>query len=109
MTEYALYLESGPRRRKTMVHVLELLGCIANGPTPEAIRAYLRFLRRHGEPVDPDAPFETRVAEHITEGQWLGNGSPYVAFGPDLQPVTDEEGETFLRRFHWLGKELAGR
>ena len=115
MTEYALYLESGPRRRKTMVHVLELLGCIANGPTteaalaatPEAIRAYLRFLRRHGEPVDPDAPFETRVAEHITEGQWLGNGSPYVAFGPDLQPVTDEEVETFLRRFHWLCKELA--
>jgi len=48
MTEYALYLESGPRQRKTMVHVLDLLGCIAPGPTtadalavtPDAIRAF---------------------------------------------------------------------
>lgn len=59
--QYALYLESGPRRRKTMVHVLDLLGCIAQGPTTEAaleatsaaIRAYLRFLQRHGEAVKP--------------------------------------------------------
>jgi len=51
MTEYALYLESGPRRRTTMVHVLDRLGCIAQEPTteealqaaPEAIRAYLRL------------------------------------------------------------------
>ena len=74
MTTYDLYLESGPRRRKTMVHVLDLLGCVAVGPTtddaiaatPEAIRAYRRFLCRHGEDIDPDAPFDTRVAEHIT-------------------------------------------
>ena len=36
MTEYALYLESGPKHKKTMVHVLGLLGCIAQGPTTEA-------------------------------------------------------------------------
>ncbi len=110
MTTYALYLESGPRRRKTMVHVLDLLGCVAVGPTteaalaaaPDAIRAYRRFLHRHGEPGDPDAPFETRVAEHVTEGMWLGNGSPYLTFGPDLEPLTDEEIETFLRRFRWM-------
>lgn len=115
MTEYGLYLESGPRRRKTMVHVLDLLGCIAQGPTteaalvatPEAIRAYLRFLRRHGEAVDPEAFFETRVIEHVTEGMWLGNGSPYLVFGPDLKPVTEEEVETFLRQFRWLREELA--
>ena len=97
--EYLLYLESGPKRRKTMVHVLDLLGCIANGPTteealeatPEAIRAYLRFLRRHGEAVDPEAAFDTKVAEHITEGEWLGNGSPSVLFGPDLRPVSKAE------------------
>ena len=35
MTTYALYLESGPRRRKTMVHALDLLGCVAVGPTTE--------------------------------------------------------------------------
>ena len=58
-TTYALYLESGPQRRKTMVHALDLLGCVAVGPTtdaalaatPAAIRAYLRFLARHGEPL----------------------------------------------------------
>jgi predicted RNase H-like HicB family nuclease/uncharacterized damage-inducible protein DinB len=115
MTTYPLYLESGPRRRKTMVHALDLLGCVAVGPTtedalaatPQAIRAYRRFLHRHGESLDPDAPFETRVVEHITEGDWLGNGSPYLVFGPDLEPVTDEEVESFLHRFQWLCEELA--
>lgn len=115
MTAYDLYLESGPRRRKTMVHVLDLLGCVAVGPTtedalaatPETIRAFLRFLRRHGEPVDPDAPVETRIAEHITEGGWLGNGSPYLVFAPDLPPLTDEEIERLLGRFRWLREDLA--
>jgi predicted RNase H-like HicB family nuclease len=115
MTTYDLYLESGPRRRKTMVHVLDLLGCVAVGPTtedalaatPEAIRAYRRFLHRRGEAIDPDAPFEIRVAEHVTEGEWLGNGSPYLIFAPDLQPVTEEELDIFLHRFHAMSEELA--
>lgn len=116
-TTYALYLESGPKRRKTMVHALDLLGCVAVGPTtdealaatPEAIRAYLRFLRRHDEPgaPSPDAPFTTEVAEHITEGAWLGNGSPYLIFGPDLEPVTEAEMEVYLHRVRWLCDELA--
>ena len=112
---YSLYLESGPKRRKTMVHALDLLGCVATGPTteealaatPEAIRAYLRFLARHGEPVAPDAPFETVVVEHITEGDWLGNGSPYIVFGPDLEPLTDAEIEACLNRARWLCDDLA--
>jgi uncharacterized damage-inducible protein DinB/predicted RNase H-like HicB family nuclease len=115
MPSYALYLESGPRRRKTMVHVLDLLGCIAIGPTteealaatPDAIRAYRRFLHRHGEPVELDAPIETHVAEHITAGNWLGNGSPYLVFGPDLEPLAERESETFLRRLAWLCEDLA--
>jgi predicted RNase H-like HicB family nuclease len=90
MAEYALYLESGPKRRKTMVHVLDLLGCMATGPTTEdalaatseAIRAYLRFLHDIGELSKPIGDFTTRVEEHITEGLWLGNGSPYVTFAP---------------------------
>ncbi|MSQ13636.1 MAG: DinB family protein [Dehalococcoidia bacterium] len=115
MPHYPLYLESGPKRRKTMVHVLDLLGCVATGPTtdaaleatPDTIRAHLRFLRRYNEPADPDAPFTTAVAEHITQGEWLGNGSPYLVFAPDLKPVTDAEIETLLRRFHGLTEELA--
>ena len=116
MTEYGLYLESGPQRRKTMVHVPVLLGCIANGATteaaldatPEAIRLFLRFLRRAGEEADPDAPFSTRVEEHVTEGQWLGNGSPYVTYEPDLEPVTAEEMTTLINRLLRLREEIAG-
>lgn len=115
MTTYDLYLESGPKRRKTMVHAIALAGCVATGPTtedalaatPEAIRAFLRLLARHGEPVDPAAPFETRVAEHVTEGEWLGNGSPYIVYPPDLQPISDEEIAAALRRVEWICGELA--
>lgn len=115
MTTYALYLESGPRRKKTMVHVFDLLGCVAVGPTTEeaivatseAIRAYRRFLYQRGEKQKVDAPIETRIAEHITEGEWLGNGSPYMMFAPDYEPVTEAEIEIYLRRFRWLNETLA--
>lgn len=112
---YDLYLESGPHRRKTMVHVPALLGCVANGPTteeaiaatPAAIEAYRRFLARHGEDVGPDEPFETRIAQHLTEGDWLGNGSPYILFETDFEPLTKDEIERFINRFHGLSEELA--
>ncbi len=115
MPVYDLYLESGPKKRKTMVHVLDLLGCVATGPTteealaatPAAIRAYRRFLHRRGEVIDPEAPFETRVAVHLTEGAWLGNGSPYIAFAPDFDPLTQEETERLVVRLRWLIDELA--
>lgn len=115
MTRYALYVESGPRRKKTMVHVPALLGCIATGPTteealaatPEAVQEFLRFLEGHGEPVSPDDSIETDVAQHITEGDWLGNGSPYLVFESDLEPVSDEETALHLRRFRWMREDLA--
>lgn len=114
MTIYQLYLESGPMRKKTMVHVLDLLGCVANGPTteealartPRAIRAYLRFLQRHGEEVNAEAEIETRVAEHITEGTWLGNGDPAILFAPDREPLTREDLEKYLRRLAWSRAEI---
>jgi predicted RNase H-like HicB family nuclease len=114
VTIYDLYLESGPRRRKTMVHVLDLLGCVAVGPTtdealaatPEAIAAFRRFLNRHGEAIDVDDPFETRIVEHVTEGYFIGNGSPYILFGPDSTPVTEPEIEVFARRIAGLGAEF---
>jgi hypothetical protein len=102
MKRYALYAESGPRQRKTQVHVLELLGCTVNGPTteqaiaaaPDAIRSYLRFLRAHRErgAPDPRTHFEVEVAEHVMEGTWLGNGDPDPGFAPDFEPLarTDE-------------------
>lgn len=112
--EYALYLESGPRRKKTMVHVLDLLGCVATGPTtedaldatPAAIEAYRRLLARHRLAVS-DGPFTTTIAEHVTEGDWLGNGSPYLVFQPDLDPITRAEIEVLIHRYTAIVEELA--
>ena len=93
-----------------MAHVLDLLGCVAKGPTtdealaaaPDAIRAYLRFLKRHGEPVDPDAEFKTKAIEHITEGQWwLGSGDTALVFQPDLNPLTPKDAEKYIRHLEW--------
>jgi predicted RNase H-like HicB family nuclease/uncharacterized damage-inducible protein DinB len=115
MTEYALYLESGPQRKKTMVHVLELLGCVATGlttetaieATPAAIETYLHFLRRCSEEAPLRESITTRTAEHITQGAWLGNGSPYLMFAPDFEAVTLDEVERFTHRFEVMRDELA--
>lgn len=113
--DYALHLESGPKRRKTMVHVIDLLGCVAVGPTteeaidatPEAISAYLRFLKRCGEDVPVDSTFTTHVEEHITEGTWLGNGDPYITFRPELAPISKAELERMTTRLVMLREEIA--
>lgn len=115
MVVYDLYLESGPKRRKTMVHVPDLLGCVANGPpteaaldaTPEVIRAYRRFLARIGEPVVADDAVDLTVVEHVTDGQWLGEGSPYIIFNCDLKAVTDDDIELTERRLTGMLGELA--
>ncbi len=114
MTAYALYVESGPRHRKTMVHVLGLLGCIAQGPTtdealaatPEAIRGFLRFLKRHGDAVDPKSPFTTKVAAHVTEGSWIGEGDPVAGFAPDFEPLGAAELKRYVERLGWVREDL---
>lgn len=114
MTKYQLYVESGPRHKKTMVHILDLLGCIANGPTteqalsrtPVAIESYRRFLQRHGEDIDLNDEIETEITEHITEGGWLGNGDPSLVFPPDLLILTAADGELFIQRLEWMWEEV---
>jgi len=108
MTTYGLYLDHGPKRKKTMVHVIDLMGCVHNGPTtdqvleetPKAIRGFLSFLASHGDPRDPTAPFDVRIAEEITEGQWLGQG--IVVFGPDHDPVKPAELKRLVTRHGWI-------
>jgi uncharacterized damage-inducible protein DinB len=93
---------------------MELLGCVANGrttdealaATPDAIRAYLKFLKRHRERVDTRERFDTRVAEHITKGQFLGQGSPDAVYEPDLRPPTPTDVETYLRWLEWSRADL---
>ena len=114
MTEYALYVESGPKHKKTMAHVLDLLGCIAQGSTteealdstPESIRLFLRFLQSHGDKVKPDETLTTKVAIHITEGSWIGQGDPPSGFAPDFQPLSAADLKIYLRRLDWMQKDF---
>lgn len=83
MTEYPPLLESSPRRKTTMVHVIDLLGCTFRGPTTEAalqgttqaIQRFREYLLDHGEELDPDDEFSTRIEQHVTESSWLGYGN----------------------------------
>jgi hypothetical protein len=114
VTEYRLYVESGPKMKTTMVHVPELLGCIANAGTTEAaleatpgeIRRFLGFLRRHGEDVDPEADFTVVIAQHVMEGSWIGCGDPAPGFETDFAPLSREDEDTYRNRFRALGSEL---
>ena len=113
MTEYAVYVESGPKQRKTMVHVMDLLGCISNGPTtaealedtPAAIRKFLAFLKRHGDHVDPAEEITIAIAAHVMEGSWIGQGDPVGGFPTDFVPLTRPELDIFRRRLGWLHEE----
>jgi predicted RNase H-like HicB family nuclease len=114
---YDLYLESGKQHKKTLVHALDLLGCVVQGPTtdaalelaPDAIRSYLRLLERAGEPVDPKAPFNVRVAQHlIGAASAIGMDSSLITFDPDVKAVTTREIETYITRFHVMREILAG-
>ena len=114
MTEYGLYVESGPKHKHTMVHVFDLLGCIAQGPTteaalvstPDAIGDFLRLLKRHGDKVDPRAPFTTAVREHVTKGGFIGQGNPPDGFAPDFEPVDSAEFKMLARRLGWLREDF---
>ncbi len=64
------------------------------------------FFSRYGEEVDPNAEVQTKIAEHVTEGDWLGNGSPYIVFQQDLEPLTAEELEEYIRHLEWSRSEV---
>lgn len=107
---YAVYLESGPQRKKTLAHVLDLLGCVvqrdttdeAAAATPDEIRAYLGYLRRHGENVDPGEKIETRIAEHNTEGLFSGQ----ALWPQDLKPLAPAALARDLRWLEWSRADL---
>ena len=107
---YAVYLESGPQHKKTLAHVLDLLGCVVQGDTtdaavaatPQTIRAYLRYLRRHGEKADPDEKIETRIAEHNTQGMFSGQ----AIWPQDLKPLAPATLTRYLRWLEWSRADL---
>lgn len=115
MATYRVFAESGPRHRKTMVHVPALLGCIAVGPTteealeatPGAIRAFLAFLGRNGVGADPAERIELDLVDHLTSGQFLGNGSPSLFLPTDAGATTPGELASVLERVRWMVEEQA--
>jgi predicted RNase H-like HicB family nuclease len=106
------YIETGPKHRKTMTHVLSLAGTTAMGETTDvaldntraAIRERIEFLRRHGEEHPDPEPIELTVAEEDTTTGFLGFAAS--TFGPDLEPVTPRELQRQLRWVEWSREEL---
>jgi uncharacterized damage-inducible protein DinB/predicted RNase H-like HicB family nuclease len=107
---YDLSVESGPQHKKTLLHVLDLLGCVVQADTtdeaiaaaPDAIRAYLRYLGRHGEKVDPDEKIETRLAEHNTAGMFSGQ----AIWPQDLTPLAPAALARYVRWLGWSRADL---
>lgn len=118
MATYDLYLASGPQHKTTMCHLLsdKMLGCTTSGPTteqaiadaPDGIRLFLRFLKKHGEAVDPEGEITVAVKVHEVGDSWYGRGSPYLAFEPDLAAVSARDCQIFAERLHWMREDLAG-
>ena len=109
-TTYPLYLESGPQKKKTLAHVLDLLGCVVQADTsdeavaaaPDAIHAYLAYLARHGEKLDPNEKIETRIAEHNTEGMFSGQ----ALWRQDLKPLSPAALARYVRWLEWSRADL---
>jgi predicted RNase H-like HicB family nuclease len=110
--KFDVCIETGPKHRKTMTHVVSLAGTTASGETTEvaldntrtAIRDRLDFLRRHGEGhPDPD-PIELNVAEEDTSGRFLGFATG--VFSADLEPMTPRELQQQVSWAEWSREEL---
>lgn len=105
---YDLYVETGPQRRSTMVHVPRLLGCSvyrrtadeAIAAAPDEIRAYLGWLRRHGEQVD--TAVGTRLAAETHAGGFIGS----IQLKADLEPVTRADVARYSRWLDWSRSDL---
>lgn len=110
--KFDVYLETGPKHRKTMTHVPGLAGTTAIGETTEialdntreAIRERIAFLRRHGEEHPDPNPIELNVAEEDTTGGFLGFA--VGVFRVDLEPIPPREVERQVRWAEWSREEL---
>ena len=68
----------------------------------DEIGAYLRFLARAGEKVNPTTQFQPRVAEHNKSGGFIGS-----SFLPtDAEAVSARESEALMRRLDALHAEI---
>jgi predicted RNase H-like HicB family nuclease/uncharacterized damage-inducible protein DinB len=113
VTTYAVYLEGLPAG-PWMAHVPALPGCNVRAATrdaalaqvPDAIQAYLAWLRRHGEPEPgADDPIESEVAGE-SDGGPFDPGDAAALLPPDREPLTVEEMMVYLRRMGYARADL---
>jgi predicted RNase H-like HicB family nuclease/uncharacterized damage-inducible protein DinB len=110
--KFDVYIETGPKHRKTMTHVLSLAGTTAMGETTDAaldntraaIRERIEFLRRHGEDHPDPEPIELTVAEEDTTTGFLGFAAG--TFGPDLEQISPRDLQRQVRWAEWSRDEL---
>ena len=110
--KFDVYVETGPKHRKSMTHVLALPGTIASGDTLEqaldntraAILERVVFLRRHGDKPRNPEPIELVVAEEDTTTGFIGFAA--ATFQPDLEPIPKPELERLVRQAEWAREEM---
>jgi predicted RNase H-like HicB family nuclease len=114
---FSVGLEQGPGRA-SRAHALDLLGCAAEGDTPEAaleafsgvLTEWLTLLHAVGEPVPPpDTELEIAVDEWIETDADIAAGQSDVCFEADLRRLTDTEIGNGLRRLGDLRGQLLRR
>jgi antitoxin HicB len=106
MTLFQIYLEIGDEG-ECLAHILDLPGCVLRGESlaevldgmPDAIRAYMEWLRRHGESVEETDALELRVVE-INQGFGpFRRGDRAALFPADLLPPTRDEMENLYFKY----------
>jgi len=90
-----------------MAHALNVPGCCAVGPTPEAavdafqraLMEWLRFLAASGEPVPPaEAELEIAVDEWVSTDARVLAGETEALFADDLRALEQDEAERGVQR-----------
>lgn len=97
-----------------MAHALELVGCFDYGLSkdeavakmPEAIREYLAWTRKHGEPLTVLKPITVEVMETVRGTCPRNSGDAAALFKPEKQPASDELIETTIRRMGYAREDL---
>lgn len=101
-----------------MAHALNLPGCAAIGPTPEAavdafqraLMEWLRFLASAGEPVPPpDAELEIAVDEWVATDARVAAGETEALFADDLRALEQDEAERGVQRLGTLRGRILAR
>lgn len=112
---FSAYVEVGGDGWCT-VWVGELLGFFLNEPSekqamarlPDGIRAYLRWLRRHGEQIDAPRRIRLAVAEREVHRAAMRYGGYKALFSCDRPPVTKADIEKAIRWMGYMRADLLG-